>query len=63
MRYYNEEKALQVAENFFKYYYHDRGKMKWGGFILSEHRKAIRDFHQDQLDEGQQEQQGSIKLN
>ena len=60
MRYYNDQEALQVAENFFKYYYHDRGKMKWGGFILSEHRKAIRDFHVEQLDYGKREQQKSI---
>ena len=34
--------------------------MKWGGFILSEHRKAIRDFHDEQLDYGKREQQKSI---
>ncbi|WP_295731138.1 hypothetical protein [uncultured Limosilactobacillus sp.] len=54
MRYYTDYEALKVAENFFKYYYHDRGKIKWGGFILSEHRKAIRDFHQIQANEGPQ---------
>lgn len=48
MEYYNDEEAEKVAANFFKYYYHDRGKMKWGGFFLSEHKKALRDFHEEQ---------------
>lgn len=55
MRYYNDEEANKVAENFFKYYYHDRGKMKWGGYFLSEHRKALRDFHEEQRQQGFEE--------
>lgn len=55
MRYYNDQEANQVAENFFKYYYHDRGKMKWGGYFLSEHRKALRDSHQEQRQVDQNE--------
>lgn len=42
MKFYSAEEADKVAENFFKYYYHDRGKIKWGGFLLSEHTAAIR---------------------
>ena len=30
-------------------YYHDRGKMKWGGFLLSEHTAALkRELAKDQ---------------
>ena len=34
MRYYNDLEAEKVAEKIFKYYYHDRGKMKWGWLFL-----------------------------
>lgn len=39
---YNDAEAEIVADRFFKYYYHDRGKMKWAGFFLSEHTAALR---------------------
>lgn len=39
---YDEEKAEEVAELFFRYYYHDRGKIKWSGFFLSEHTAALK---------------------
>ena len=42
MKFYSPAEADRVAETFFKYYYHDRGKIKWGGFLLSEHTAAIR---------------------
>lgn len=42
IRIYNDAEAETVADRFFKYYYHDRGKMKWAGFFLSEHTAALR---------------------
>lgn len=42
MKFYNDAKANKVAEQFFKYYYHDRGIKKWGGFFLSEHTAELR---------------------
>lgn len=39
---YNNDDAEAVAENFFKNYYHDRGKIKWSGYFLSEHTAALR---------------------
>lgn len=42
MQFYNDQEADKVATQFFKYYYHDRGKMKWGGFLLSEHTAALK---------------------
>lgn len=38
---YNDNEAELVADNFFKNYYHDRGKVKWEGFFLSEHTAAL----------------------
>lgn len=63
MRYYNDEEANKVAETFFKYYYQDRGKKKWGGYFLSEHRKSLRDFHEEQRQQGILEDQKGIQLN
>lgn len=48
MKFYSDGDAEKVAENFFKYYYHDRGKKKWGGFFLSEHKKTLRDFRKEE---------------
>lgn len=42
MQFYDDQKANKMATQFFKYYYHDRGKMKWGGFLLSEHTAALK---------------------
>lgn len=41
-QFYNEVEADEVANNFFKFYYHDRGKIKWSGFFLSEHTAALK---------------------
>lgn len=41
MHFYGDQEADKVATQFFKYYYHDRGKMKWSGFLLSEHTAAL----------------------
>ncbi|WP_283622224.1 hypothetical protein [Limosilactobacillus avium] len=43
---YNDNEAAAVADNFFKYYYHDRGKIKWSGFFLSEHTAALKKHRQ-----------------
>lgn len=48
MKFYNDEEANQVADNFFKYYYKDRGKMKWQGFILSEQTAELKKFRKQQ---------------
>ena len=40
MQFYDDQEADKVPTQFFKYYYQDRGKMKWGGFLLSEHTAA-----------------------
>lgn len=42
MKFYSPEEADKVATQFFKYYYKDRGKIKWGGFMLSEQTAALR---------------------
>ena len=42
MQFHDDQKADKMATQFFKYYYHDRGKMKWGGFLLSEHTAALK---------------------
>lgn len=42
MQFYDDQGADKMATQFFKYYYHDRGKMKWGGFLLSEHTAALK---------------------
>lgn len=36
LKFYSPEEADKVADIFFKYYYKDRGKIKWGGFMISE---------------------------
>lgn len=41
MHFYDDQTADKVASEFFRYYYHDRGKMKWSGFFLSEHTAAL----------------------
>lgn len=41
-QFYNDAEADAVADNFFKYHYHDRGKIKWQGFFLSEHTAALK---------------------
>lgn len=42
MNFYNDAEANEVADQFFKYYYHDRGIKKWGGFFLSEHTAELK---------------------
>lgn len=42
-QFYSDAEADVVADNFFKYYYHDRGKIKWSGFFLSEHTAALKE--------------------
>jgi hypothetical protein len=42
MQFYDDDEADKLATQFFKHYYHDRGKMKWGGFLLSEHTAALK---------------------
>lgn len=42
MQFYDDQEADKMATQFFKHYYHDRGKMKWGGFLLSEHTAALK---------------------
>ncbi|MCQ5068828.1 hypothetical protein PZE05_06350 [Limosilactobacillus mucosae] len=42
MQFYDDQEADKMATQFFKYYYHDRGKMKWGGFLLSERTAALK---------------------
>ncbi|AYF92174.1 hypothetical protein D7I45_01040 [Apilactobacillus bombintestini] len=32
----------EMVQNFFDYYYHDRGMIKWQGFMLSDHVSVIR---------------------
>jgi len=41
----HKAKNEQVAADFFKYHYHDRGMMKWGGFYLSDHTSALQKMH------------------
>lgn len=42
IKFYNDAEADDVANNFFKHYYQDRGKIKWSGFFLSEHTAALK---------------------
>ena len=42
MQFYDDQEADKVATQFFKYCYQDRGKMKWGGFLLSEHTASLK---------------------
>lgn len=42
MQFYDDQEADKMATQFFKHYYHDRGKMKRGGFLLSEHTAALK---------------------
>lgn len=52
MIFYSDEEAERVAEDFFKYHYVDRGKMKWQGFILSEQTAALKkNKHQSREEE------------
>lgn len=44
--FYSDAEADAIANNFFKYYYHDRGKIKWSGFFLSEHTAALKENKQ-----------------
>ncbi|KRM25828.1 hypothetical protein FD32_GL000660 [Limosilactobacillus panis DSM 6035] len=43
---YSDIEADSVANNFFKYDYHDRGKIKWDGFFLSEYTAALKKHRQ-----------------
>lgn len=47
MTFYDTNQAEQVADEFFRFYYHDRGKIKWDGYFLSEHQAALKKHHQD----------------
>lgn len=42
MTFYTDTEADDVANDFFKNYYKDRGKIKWSGFFLSEHTAALK---------------------
>lgn len=39
------------VQNFFDYYYHDRGMLKWQGFMLSDHVSALRKEHKEAFDD------------
>lgn len=55
MEFYDDDEADKLVTQFFKYYYHDRGKMKRGGFLLSEHTAALkRELAKDQNGESKQ---------
>ena len=45
MKFYSDEEAEEVAEEFFRYYYKDRGKKKWMGFFLSDHTASLKKHH------------------
>lgn len=45
LKQYSNEEAEEVAEEFFRYYYKDRGKKKWMGFFLSDHTAALKKHH------------------
>lgn len=50
------------VQMFFDHYYHDRGKMKWQGFYLSDHtaalnRQAKQNSHQNDLRQQQTDQE------
>lgn len=40
--FYTNAEADAIANRFFKFYYRDRGKIKWSGFFLSEHTAALK---------------------
>lgn len=40
--FYDDNEVDNVATDFFQNYYQDRGKIKWGGFFLSEHTAALK---------------------
>lgn len=48
MQFYNDEDANQVANDFFKFHYHDRGIKKWGGFFLSEHTAKLKKLEKNE---------------
>ena len=56
MEFYDDDEADKLATQFFKYYYHDRGKMKWGKQMLVPFRGSIKDT----LLEMQEDLQSSI---
>lgn len=39
---YGDQQADRVAEQFFRYSYHDRGMLKWQGYFLSDHTAALK---------------------
>lgn len=39
---YDDQRANRVAEQFFRYSYHDRGMLKWQGYFLSDHTAALK---------------------
>lgn len=39
MKFYSEEEAERVAQDYFAKHYHEEDDDKWGGFILSDHSK------------------------
>lgn len=41
----------QTVQNFFDYYYHDRGMLKWQGFMLSDHVSALRKEQRESIDD------------
>lgn len=41
----------KTVQNFFDYYYHDRGMLKWQGFMLSDHVSALRKEHKEAFDD------------
>lgn len=42
MTFYTDTEADNVANDFFRNYYNDRGKIKWSGFFLLEHTAALK---------------------
>jgi len=51
-----------TVQSFFDNYYHDRGKMKWQGFYLSDHTAALkkqmkRTLHHNQLRQEQSDEE------
>ncbi|ANK60706.1 hypothetical protein [Loigolactobacillus backii] len=38
----NYQFSDKVVQHFFDFDYHDRGMLKWGGFFLSDHTKALK---------------------
>lgn len=41
----------KTVQNFFDYYYHDRGMLKWQGFMLSDHVSALRKERNESFDD------------